>query len=288
MPKQFRTRPAVQNARFFACDLILALSLRQADWTAAPDVAAVDEPPWMGLKGNAESPEPYHNRSIGVSNLSAAIWLRIVEVPVPMSVIDDVTSNLPSLLTITFARAGAGDIAASQFSSHAPTDQFFVLAHRPRRVTALVPAKALASLSIAFAQSLAAEGSIFALVPLRVVCEAQSQRVGPEGVSQLVHCGFQRKHSRRRTRSAHVTWRNSVEFRQFVVEFDVVAAIEASREKQNRILGILELRGGGNGLMPDRLKRPFSSAASETVWTVLARYPAQTCGRAAAPAGPTA
>src|SRR3954469_1013418 len=89
-------------------------------------------------------------------------------------------------------------------SRHAPADQLVAVAHRARLWLALGPAKRLSALAVAFAQALAAVGSIRDLVVIRITPQAKLKRVELQRHRKLVHRTLERVDARCRAWGAHV------------------------------------------------------------------------------------
>ena len=74
-------------------------------FTADPTLAAVCEPPETGVSGKFVSPSSKRTLSREIPSASAAIWVMIVYVPVPMSCEPARTSAVPSARRLAQADA---------------------------------------------------------------------------------------------------------------------------------------------------------------------------------------
>ena len=135
---------------------------------------------------------------------------------------------------------------------HAPADQLAPFLHGARNGIALGPAEPLRALRVAGAQLLAGERLALVLVALRVIGEAERDRVDRQFVGELVHRRLDREHAECRPGRAHVGWRVEIGLDELVVERRVFRAVEQSGPVDHVFLVILELRRVADRLVVDR------------------------------------
>ena len=126
---------------------------------------------------------------------------------------------------------------------HAPADQPAAIAHRARLGVAPAPAEALGGGPVAFPRRAARERQLLELVLLRLVAQAQLDRVDVQRHRELVHGGFEREDAARLTRGAHVGRRVHVYGCYAVARGDVRARMQEPARVEERLREFLVRRG---------------------------------------------
>ena len=98
-------------------------------------------------------------------------------------------------------------------------------------------------------------------IALRVVSQAEFDRIDASGVGQLVHRRLDGEHAGERAGCAHVAGRRRVELGQSVGERDVLAAVQHARPVHQDLLIVLVMRGALHGVVLDGLERAVRPGA---------------------------
>ena len=163
-----------------------AIALSAAAKTAGTTDPVAIEPPESGPSGSDVSPSATSILSSGTPVFCEASCARIVYVPVPMSCVAQATRAVPSSRSCD-ARLGGESCGDPRASGHSPAERQAVALHRADLGRALRPAELLRAEFKALEQMTRRERNAQPLVDLRLVENAELDRIDLELIGQFVH-----------------------------------------------------------------------------------------------------